>query len=751
MQNYIDHEIKVKVIDSVLSQEREWQWFIDYVEANFELADVKTWVECENINSNLSDVYSYFIKILEIDIEEPMIQSDLLLDIFLVSKYYVGLIEYDNCKDKIKTIFGTVFLFLVWMTKLINLNNEDKYILNYQILTEKNYWKLVDITALLESKESLLSYSSNIKIDGWASLAECLSDNLNEISYGYSEDFFERNGKKLYNAAAFSFQSISHEVTNTWEESYLLDMLKVKFNNRKIIPTYIMGSKSVPDQRMWTLERINHLINFFNEPKATFVLETIRYVLYEITPSQRTKIAHCSLLTDYLKINKASKALSSSSFKIVSYLFEDKEMKDLLQDAIYLDMLKEMQTISNPGLISQLQDAHIPISKKQKNIVKENAISLYKTVENTNSLGDLNNYLCESEIPRYIDNVYFQKLHEKFLQLIETDSSILVSAVFYRYMLFLFEINNKGIDINKKLVRQAMIDIQEIWRKKYYTRQTQNMSMFMHESVIQNNEVNRYNDLALERPLEIARSTMITNEEDLCNLMTFISEAPLMYSVTHLEISEIYPKEVIIENYGNHEIYGLLKKQVDKIVDEKGYKFLNILDSDYYVFGVLDRYKNNITTAMALMVKDIDLYNHISSIFNDVLIEYDGTPKLAHVTQLFPLLEAKIRELATLTGFFPFKIQEENFMMYKDPSSILKEIIQTVYDETNDFIIIPDILFVYNCMFSGYSMNIRNELIHGRDYTTGSSLVLALKATLMSISMIEYRLNIIKENQSKRQ
>lgn len=744
--NYIDHEIKVKVIESILSQDREWQWFIEYIEGNFELNDVNTWVEFLNLYGNISSVYSYFIKICEIEIMELEVKSNLLTDLILVSKYYIGRVNHEECIGNIRTEFGKVFFFIVWITKLLNLKNEYEYILNYEILTEKNYWQLADITLLTENSYMLLDYSSNIKINGWKVLEKCLQDNLDNISYCYSEDFFEKNKMKFYRADAFSFQSIQSELNNTWEENYLLDMLKVSFDKKRITPMYISGRTKIPDQANWTEKRINHMINFFSNQIATFVLETIRYMIYGTTPSAKTILDHCELLTKYSLKNKNSKTFMISSFKVISYLFADKKMKDVLKEKTYIDMLKEFQGITDPTLISRLQDSDFPISKEQRDLVKSNAVLLYKTIDSIATLNDLIDYLKKREIPRYIDNEYLQKVHGKFLKLIQTDNGLVVASVFYEYMMFLFDVNKKSIDINRNIVREAMIQIQELWQAEYYSKQIQNMSIMRYESTHQIEEVEKYNILALERPIEIARITMLTDENDLCNLMAFISENSLMYFFTRIEISEIFPIEAGVKSFDEHEVYSLLKKKIEKIIEDKGYKFLNVLESDKYVLGVLDRYSQSVQSAMAMIVEDIKLYNHVSDIFDDILISYDGNPKLAHVTQLFPLLETKIRELAKLTGFVPFKIQEDNFMNYRDPSSILREIIQTIFEETNSFEIIPDILFVYNSMYSGNSLNIRNECIHGRNFNSGTGLAFALKTTLMSISMIEYRINIVKEN-----
>lgn len=124
------------------------------------------------------------------------------------------------------------------------------------------------------------------------------------------------------------------------------------------------------------------------------------------------------------------------------------------------------------------------------------------------------------------------------------------------------------------------------------------------------------------------------------------------------------------------------------------------------------------------------------------LIPFDKLT-IAHISQLFPLLEIKIRELAELVGIFPFK--NRPFMKYKDPSSILIVLLKNVYNNFKDFEPVNDIFFVYNVMYNSNSLNIRNEFIHGRKYINEPKLNIALKLTLMSIYIIEKRIEKIKK------
>lgn len=128
------------------------------------------------------------------------------------------------------------------------------------------------------------------------------------------------------------------------------------------------------------------------------------------------------------------------------------------------------------------------------------------------------------------------------------------------------------------------------------------------------------------------------------------------------------------------------------------------------------------------------------------LILYEQDVTLAHLTQFFPILEIKIRELASLVGIVPFKERAEDFMKYKDSSSVLRELLQEVYEEVGSFENVPDLLFVYHYMYNGNSLNIRNECMHGRDYMHGGRLRFGFRLTLLAIYMIQYRIDVINMN-----
>ena len=235
-------------------------------------------------------------------------------------------------------------------------------------------------------------------------------------------------------------------------------------------------------------------------------------------------------------------------------------------------------------------------------------------------------------------------------------------------------------------------------------------------------------------------------EQKTIQIMETASENSLVYFMNRIIIDPIFPKESSGIELERHDVDKLLVKQVKSIIDKKSYKFRNILKASKYMLALHEDFIKNVTFFAAIFNRLEEVYLYLNSCSRFNFIEFENELKIAHITQLFPLLEEKIRELARLSGYNPFKMQKKEFMNYRDPSSILREIITEVFNFTDSFENIPDLLFVYHFMYNSNSLNIRNECIHGRDFLSNGRLILAFKITLLSILMIDSRINLIKEN-----
>lgn len=249
----------------------------------------------------------------------------------------------------------------------------------------------------------------------------------------------------------------------------------------------------------------------------------------------------------------------------------------------------------------------------------------------------------------------------------------------------------------------------------------------------------------MNNPFLIAKDCVIAGLEERINCIKEISFS-LLGLVDRININPIFPLGKTGIDIKNNSIDGILKQEVEKIIEQYKDRLYNVFESEVYTAEMHEYYKTNVLVIATIFNLDKELYNKLEKSLNVALIPYENDVLLGHITQLFPLLEDKIRSLGRFFGIVPFKENKRDFIKYKDPSSILREIIKMVYDEFKNLESVPDVLFVYHFMYNSNSLNIRNECIHGRDYIEGEQLKLGFKITILSLYMIMYRIELIEKN-----
>jgi hypothetical protein len=313
-------------------------------------------------------------------------------------------------------------------------------------------------------------------------------------------------------------------------------------------------------------------------------------------------------------------------------------------------------------------------------------------------------------------------------------------------MLFLIDVNQTNQNVDRRIVKRDMIGLQEYWQNNVYEEQCKNLQEFQFSTTVASKDVDMFNNIVLANPILVAKKCLISSTDDMVETMKSMSEHAIVYMFKKMVLSPIYPLEGAEVNFDNHDIDTLLKTQVEEIKEKYGYKFLNRLDTEIYVSGIHERYREFAAVTIPMFKEEKKLYDLIEEILDTKLMPFGEQIQLGHLTQLFPLLEIQIRKLGKMFGIVPFKEKASEFMKFKDPSSVLKELLEDIYKELGSFENAPDLLFVYHFMYNGNSLNIRNECIHGRNYLQGGQLRYAFKVTLLSLYMILFRIKVIEDN-----
>ena len=105
-------------------------------------------------------------------------------------------------------------------------------------------------------------------------------------------------------------------------------------------------------------------------------------------------------------------------------------------------------------------------------------------------------------------------------------------------------------------------------------------------------------------------------------------------------------------------------------------------------------------------------------------------------------------QVATYCNISPFKNNsfDDVGVKYKDPSSLLMQIISMIYDENHNLVSAQGFIFVYLTMYDSNFKNFRNALIHGRNFLNGVDLALAFRCTLFSIAIMNCYLDRVNKN-----
>ena len=619
-----------------------------------------------------------------------------------------------------------LLFWCVWITKLENGDNESKYLFDARLLTQKNYFELINCELLLDVRVELIDYANTISIADMDIPLKYLNDNLDKIKYYCDTEFLVRYEKDILNYNAFSFRNINGKECQTWQELYLMDMLRIAFDKKHIQPMFSGVNVSVPDVSAWNREVLDNLKKYFNNIIADFVIESVEYVKFNIEPSKEVKVLHCKLLTEAINSQEEGyKIFSSSSYQFLAYLFWDRLMNDCSREDEYIELIKVIQKWENPLWIMKLKENCYPISKQQRNLLSEFLINRFKKIDDVSSINELLEYLRDKNTTNKITTEYFRKVSEKFEKYTEEEKNIIVSSVYYEYMTFLIAVNATNSNVDKRYVQKEMIHIQKTWQEKVYEKQCENMHEFSYEQQIKTEKLENFSAIALANPIIFAKSCTPSSEEEILQIMINISESPLGYLCGGYTLSPIFPMERDKIVYERHDIDNILLDYVKELKIKKGYKLLNSPKESVFVAGIHEEYKMRTQSALTLFCKEEELYNTVNKETKIELLPYTNTMSLALLTQLFPVLEIKIRELATLFGIFPFKKKMDEFMQYNDPSSLLRELLKVLFAEQQSFENVPDLIYVYNIMYNGNSCNVRNECIHGRDYLSGGSFKFA--------------------------
>lgn len=752
MDNYFKHDFEVKFYDNILSKNKNWQWFISRVENEFRGYDASI-VTCDRFFSEAQDllkIYTHLIQINSIEKISLEFSKQWLNQMDLCAKLFCGQMSLADVWSNLSDDFSRLFAIIVYVTKILNTSRQETYYFDTNIFLQDNIFKILDLERVKDKFAEIKNYIEKISFLDINTLVIRLERNLQKIEVEPNIALLRAHEGKLVSANAFSFQSINLPENLTWEVQYLFNMLCTGISNKKLIPLSVFEGVSFPKFSLWTIAVLDEMKVYFKNDIATFVIETIRFLLHEIVPSDKTIVKHFELEIEYLSRyndNESYNNIRNSSLFVLNSLINKRLIKKNIKDKFMSKYLNEIGRFTNPLTIFKLKENQSIISNKQKDILKTYVKTMIYKIDLVNTAVEFTDY-CKNE---YIYSEVTDKIYEKtvnvFNNILSNETSgVLLANVFYEFMMFSLKINNENIIIDKPKLKNTIIQIQNLWQDIYYKKCCEALHTFSSQFEISNEHVNIINEAIMKNPGILVFQCIPLDTNKVLDMMADVSENALVALISNISIEKTYPKRKA-DMIKLHEVDNAFLEIIEGLQAKYAYKMLNYLEPQKYLLQIYEMYADNIRIYFSIFNKDKWLYERVKNRVKDYdLIDYDNEKIYsAHLLQLFPILENKIREFGQVVNIVPFKEKIEDFMHMKDASNVLQQILMQIYKDTKSFCGVEDLFFIYMCMYHGNFLNIRNEGSHGRDYLTDGSLNLAFKVSLICLELILNRLDSVNQ------
>ena len=752
MKNYLEHETKVQFYDYILAQQTEWQWFIDIIENNFDgyCEDIKTWDDFIDNYHKVMDVYAYFVRISDKGDINVSFKKQWAHQIFLCSRLFNGQDSLESIWENLSCDFAKMLAIIVFATKLINTKNSTNYIAIPVLFVQNNLYKLFNLEDVVSFKDVIKKHLQELKINDLEKNINCFDRNVNSIEVAPDIDLIQKHKDELLNVNSFSFQHIVLPNGVSWETQYVFDMVKTKIEEDELIPFSVFNGISNPNINLWSEKILDDLIEYFNNDISSFVIETIRFVIYNIVPSNQTISYHFELLNEFLEKQPSDASfydLSTSSLFVINKLILSKSVNQALKDKYIKDYFCNLQKFNSPQTILFFKKNKFPLSQTQNELLANHNKTLANNIYDINQPTEFIDYCRNEHVVTGLDNEKLTETIKVFNSLILEADSVILSMLFYEYMVFLLRLK-ANVDINKAQVKNIMIQLQKLWQQEYYTKCVNSMQTISHKCTINMSDITQLNNIFLVNPFTVVTQCMPLDDTHVLEMMQMSSEHVLGILCQNIKITKTYPK-YSEKNIDGHDVDILFLKKIEKLKNEKGYKLLNYVEPRKMLDEIYSNYEQYTQINMSIFNNSKELYDKIRDKLSDyILIEYDGKDLYcAHLLQLFPILENKIREFGIYLNIVPFKEKIDEFLHMKDASNVLQQILVDAHSQTGSFDVVKDFFFIYQSMYNGNLLNIRNEACHGRDYLEGTRLTFAFKVTLFCLDMILSRIESVK-NQS---
>lgn len=753
--DYYEHEVEVQYTEGILSKSRDWQWFLDKTEEAFVAPEWRDggFDGFQKAFSEISTVYRHFSSIADIWTDLTLSSScEWICRLWKASLIHAGRLELPDKPT------GNAFFDLLdvvsYSTRLLNALSGGKLVYDLGLYSLGNYQDLYELENLEIEGSKIVSRLGEIDKAGLEATIATVKNNFEGKSVDCNERMIERVLDDVFDADFLSFKAPDNIACTTWQEAIFFDCLKASYQGDKLIPLVgYRGGESIPDFTLMTSERLANMRSHIADTRAHCVIDSIGYLLHGTKIPQES----IDLLVDLAlgRIEAVSSStrepfeLRCTAVALCAKMIAEDNLPSVSKPKLLGRISQIADNIKDLEILADLSRLGFPLGQKPKGLLADARKQKCLLIGSINDPEALRHYMEDEDVSRFCTQACAQQVLEKFMALVQEDQrdvpSLLISAMNF----FIRLLNNKSID--NRWAKYCLIRIQALWSETLYTHSISEMKAFTHEFTIPSEAVNGLNSEVLRNPLLFGQQAFPLNEAAIENRIEAMVQAPLTMLSQKIVVDEFIPHKAQLEpgsDGDKHSVDAMIVAEVARINTKYSYRHINHFEAQDIAAQLCEMARADAYLLASMIHVIPEMYDSIrkrvSGSYDLITCPARGeSPTLAHVCQLFPIMENTIRELGRHFYITPFRASVDEFYMFRDAPQIIGDLINLVFDETNTIAGTDDLTFVYFAMFSKNGLNIRNACVHGQGYQRGAQLEMAFKLTVICEYMLLYRLDMV--------
>lgn len=717
MRNYFDQKFKTKFSKQTMAKQSDYQWVIKEMEEEFEYPekDIQTF---DNFFSTLSHYnlhISYLIRIYQIDKNELKIKNEFVKELSNIARFAL---KEKQIKDVLKNNNYKNFTILYLLGLIAGFIQKIKVsgAYDFGMFIYYNWFELYEIKNMSnKNKKNIERLFKELTIVEKNKIMDIYSKNCNEIKKEYNEKNLRCLSKYDNLFSGFGYK---RNQFCTWQEDYLLKMSKLNFSISQIIPHFSSRTWKFPNYDLWDKNIINNMKKFFEKNEdALVILEIIDYRLNNGSIKLKTeKIIFEQVLK---RIKNKNRQYDFDNIWFYIFIKKMKENNSYIKNnvnQIYIELKKKR----NIQIILFLKEKEFKINKELQKKIDNYYIKQIKRIEQIENLNTFIDFLKDEYIKKNVNLQIIDRVMKIFYVLIiKNEGNMQISSCFYWMISFLVSAKAK---VNDEVISSYILDILNIWNEEYFEKMHSLLQVHTYETSIKSEEIDKYNKFFIENPLICLKSEFSWNENKILKEMRTTSEYALtaMFRENTIYIDEFVPYIKKIDLTQKDSFDNVICKYLEDMQLKYEEQLLNSnMEPIAYLGSLYKHYSFLLSSFVTTIIEENYkiMYDDIEKRFLKYsLLPYPEKIKVGHITQLIPLVELLIRELGVKNNIIPFKEKNNQIHVMKDSSTILLAIIKKKIKKNNSFQGLEVYMYLYNYLYNVNSLNIRNELIHAREY-----------------------------------